>query len=119
MRITIIQAEIEEAIKNHILGQIHIKDGMDISIELRATRGAEGMQADIDITPTGSAQPETLEVTRKVAETKASPAPTTTTEAASTDATEVVDAPQPEAEETTGTVAASGKSLFGGKPSNG
>ena len=51
MRITIVQTEIEEAIRNHILSQIQVQDGMEIEIDLRATRGAEGFQADIDIHP--------------------------------------------------------------------
>jgi hypothetical protein len=51
MQITINQAEIEEAIRERILGQIQIKDGMRIDIDLRATRGDEGYTAVIDIVP--------------------------------------------------------------------
>jgi hypothetical protein len=58
MRITIVQSEIEEAIRNHILDQITVNEGMEIDIKLRATRGAEGYQADIDIHPAGSKSPE-------------------------------------------------------------
>lgn len=49
MQIIIIQTEIEEAIRNHILGQIAIKDDQRIDIDLRATRGSDGFQAVIDI----------------------------------------------------------------------
>jgi hypothetical protein len=49
MQIIIIQSEIEQAIRNHILAQINIKDGMRIDIDLSATRGAEGFKATIDI----------------------------------------------------------------------
>ncbi len=51
MQIIIIQTEIEEAIRNHILGQINVKDGQRIDIDLRATRGSDGFQAVIDIVP--------------------------------------------------------------------
>lgn len=49
MQIIIIQTEIEEAIRNHILNQIAIKDDQRIDIDLRATRGSDGFQAVIDI----------------------------------------------------------------------
>lgn len=51
MQITIVQTEIEAAIRNHILGQVAVKENMRIDITLRATRGAEGYQALIDIVP--------------------------------------------------------------------
>ncbi|QEP29862.1 hypothetical protein HYP99_gp064 [Sinorhizobium phage ort11] len=51
MQITIVQAEIEAAITNYITQQVSVNEGMDINIELRATRGAEGFQAIIDIVP--------------------------------------------------------------------
>lgn len=51
MQIIIVQSEIETAIRNHILDQIHVKDGMQIDIVLRATRGDEGTTAVIDIVP--------------------------------------------------------------------
>lgn len=49
MLITIVQAEIELAIKNYINTQVNLKEGQEISIDLRATRGAEGATAIIDI----------------------------------------------------------------------
>lgn len=55
MRITIVQTEIEEAIRDKIRSQIQLKEGVEIDIILRATRGAEGYQADIDIRSRGSA----------------------------------------------------------------
>ena len=51
MQITINQTEIEAAIKAHILSQINIKEGHDISIQLKATRGDDGTTAIIDINP--------------------------------------------------------------------
>lgn len=50
MRITIVESEIHDAIKAHILSQISVKEGSEITIDLRATRGAEGFMADIEIT---------------------------------------------------------------------
>lgn len=58
MRITIIQSEIEEAIRNHILSQITVQEGMAIDIDLKATRGDEGFQAFIDIRPDTATQPD-------------------------------------------------------------
>lgn len=54
MQITIVQAEIEEAIINHITQQFTVKPGRTIEVDLRATRGAEGYQAIITIRPEGS-----------------------------------------------------------------
>lgn len=49
MQITLIQVEIEEAIRRFVESQINVREGMRIDIELKATRGAEGYQAYIDI----------------------------------------------------------------------
>lgn len=49
MRIIIIQAEIEEAIRNHILQQVNINENMEILIDLKATRSEQGYTAEIDI----------------------------------------------------------------------
>jgi hypothetical protein len=51
VQIIIVQAEIETAIRNHILSQINVREGMEISVDLAATRGAEGFKATIDIVP--------------------------------------------------------------------
>lgn len=66
MQIIIIQSEIEQAIRNHILAQINIKDGMRIDIDLSATRGAEGFKATIDIVP--DAQPAAVKAEAPKAE---------------------------------------------------
>ena len=49
MQITIVQAEIEQAITDFIHSQINVRDGMLIQIDLKATRGDHGFQAVIDI----------------------------------------------------------------------
>ena len=56
MQIIITQSEIESAIKSYIMEQIHVKPNMTITIDLKATRGAEGATAIIDIAPTPASQ---------------------------------------------------------------
>lgn len=51
MKITLVQAEIHEAIEAYIRSQITVNEGMKIEINLRATRGEEGTTAEIDIFP--------------------------------------------------------------------
>lgn len=51
MKITINQAEIHGAIDAYIRSQISVNDGMKIEVQIRATRGDEGMTAEIDIVP--------------------------------------------------------------------
>lgn len=53
MQITLVQSEIEQALTNYINDIMTVKDGMAISITLRATRGEEGTTAVIDILPLG------------------------------------------------------------------
>lgn len=54
MRILIVQDEIEQAIRSHILNQISIKEGQEIKIDLKATRGDDGMTAEINIVTPGN-----------------------------------------------------------------
>jgi len=49
MQITINQTQIEKAIQDFMLKRINIKEGTEIKIEMKATRGAEGFSAVIDI----------------------------------------------------------------------
>lgn len=49
MQIIITQSEIESAIRTYIMEQVSVKPGMAITIDLKATRGAEGATAIIDI----------------------------------------------------------------------
>jgi len=51
MKITIVESEIQEAIRAHIERQITVKEGMEITMEIRATRGEDGFIANIDISP--------------------------------------------------------------------
>ena len=58
MRIILVQAEIELALRAYVLNQIAVKDGQDINITFKNTRGDDGATAEIDITtpsiPSGS-----------------------------------------------------------------
>lgn len=63
MQITIVQAEIERAIREYIGRQMKVADGMEMAMELQATRGAEGFKAVIDIRPITCAIPEAFKQT--------------------------------------------------------
>ena len=56
MQITLNQAEIEQAIKNYVNDQVNIREGHDITIDLKAGRGPEGFTATIDIVAPGAAK---------------------------------------------------------------
>lgn len=58
MQIIIAQDEIELAIRRYIAEQINVRDGMEIDIDLKATRGEAGMQAFIDIRASNTAKAE-------------------------------------------------------------
>lgn len=49
MRIIITQAEIEEAIKAHVLKQITIASNQTVQVNFKNTRGEDGATAEIDI----------------------------------------------------------------------
>lgn len=49
MQITLVQKEIETALRNYVTSSVDVQAGKEINITLRATRGAEGYQAVIDI----------------------------------------------------------------------
>ena len=121
MQITIVQSEIELAIKQYIHQQINVREGMEIEIDLKATRGEAGMQAIIDIVPASAktAEPTPLNLVKKIAVAKEEPkaAPEVPFE------TEAKDAPEAESAEDTKTDDAAGEeapaegarqSLFGG-----
>ena len=83
MRIILVQAEIETALKQYVLGQINIAEGQDITIDFKATRGEDGATAEINISkpgaiPNGQKQPQT------VATSRSTPAAVTTQSGGST-----------------------------------
>ena len=57
MQITLVQSELETAIKDYVHSIMHIKEGMEISIEMRAGRGENGYTANIDIVKQGTKLP--------------------------------------------------------------
>lgn len=63
MQITINQTEIERAISEYVNKRIKLEEGVEVAIDIRATRGPEGITAVIDIDDS----PEVIEET-KVAE---------------------------------------------------
>ena len=65
MQITIVQAEIEQAITDFIHRQINVREGMLIQIDLKATRGDAGFQAVIDIVDPNTALASTSIPTHK------------------------------------------------------
>ena len=74
MRITIVQDEIEEAVRDLILNRIQLKEDMQITVDLMATRGKDGITADIDISKVGSeARTEETRAPEPKTETKAAP----------------------------------------------
>lgn len=57
MKITIVQREIEDAIRAYIHSQITVNEGMEITMDFTATRGDDGLIAAIDISPAKEPEP--------------------------------------------------------------
>lgn len=51
MQIILVQAEVEQAIKDYIANRVTLAEGTEIAIDLKAGRGPEGFTASIDIVP--------------------------------------------------------------------
>jgi hypothetical protein len=49
MRITLNQIEIELALKNYVNKLLSVQDGIDMTIDIKATRGEGGMTAEIEL----------------------------------------------------------------------
>ena len=144
MQITLIQSEIEQALKNYINDIMSVKDGMEIEIQLKATRGEEGTTAIIDIVPqkpkasrggrtsgevpakaepVKAAAPAKAEAAQAVAEAAPEPVAESVAEAEADDAEQVAEqAQEPEVQEPAPVEVeeAPRKSLFAGlsKPQN-
>lgn len=86
MQIILVQAEVEQAIKDYIANRVTLAKGTEIAIDLKAGRGPEGFTASIDIVPADA----------KSATTAAAPVKRTVTKAQETTvvATESTDAAQ-------------------------
>lgn len=79
MQITLIQAEIELAIREFVNKRVSIAEDINVAIDLRATRGDLGFTAVIDLTDvspegTSSAEVRPLAITEKVKTARATPA---------------------------------------------
>lgn len=96
MQITLNQVEIETALKAYINDQINIKDGMEITIDLKAGRGPEGFSATIDISAPAKKAPVT--VTEAVKPAKQAVAQATSTSAPATGSVKAAAKVQPEPE---------------------
>lgn len=138
MQITLIQSEIEQALKNYINDIMSVKDGMEIEIQLKATRGEEGTTAIIDIVPQkpkaprgsrtsgevpAKAEPVKAAAAPAVAEADPEPVAESVAEAEADDAEQVAEqAQEPEVQEPAPVEVeeAPRKSLFAGlsKPQN-
>ena len=57
MQITLNQDEIETALRRYVNDQVNIREGHEITIDLKAGRGENGFSATIDIVPAGSGTP--------------------------------------------------------------
>lgn len=75
MKITIIQPEIEEAMRNHVRSIIAVKEGHDIHMTFSATRGEDGLTAFIDIVPSTSQVQAPAQVQAAPAAPAPAPAP--------------------------------------------
>ena len=59
MRIILVQAEIELALRSYVLNQISVREGQEITIAFKNTRGDDGATAEIDIsTPSDNIPPK-------------------------------------------------------------
>lgn len=54
MQVILPQTDIETALENFARSILNIRDGMIITIDLKAGRGANGFEATLDISPAGS-----------------------------------------------------------------
>ncbi len=135
MKIIIVQAEIEEAIINHILGQMTISEDQELSVDLSATRGADGMTAEIIVKAKAAAEAPVRKKAATAAPSKPAsvtktPAPTATVATPAVVEEAVVEEPSEEntsiaaqaegTEETAVDAAPAGKSIFGSlaRPTN-
>lgn len=57
MQLILPQSELEQAIKNYVNDLMNVKDGTELSIDLRAGRGLDGFTATVDIIKSGTVIP--------------------------------------------------------------
>ena len=64
MRITLVQAEIEAALRAYVFSQINVAEGQDITIDFKNTRGEDGATAEINITKAAAPNEQPQETTQ-------------------------------------------------------
>lgn len=65
MQITLVQTEVEQALRDYVASRLTLAEGTTFSIDLAATRGANGITATIDLIEPGQAVPTAVaQVTR-------------------------------------------------------
>lgn len=74
MQLILTQTDIETALINYVNDLVNIKEGMVITVDLKATRGADGATAIIDISPvkaaTAKAEPVKATAAKPAAQTR-------------------------------------------------
>jgi hypothetical protein len=65
MQITLVQTEVEQALRDYVASRLTLAEGTTFSIDLAATRGANGITATIDLIEPGQVAPTAVaQVTR-------------------------------------------------------
>ena len=64
MRIILVQAEIEAALRAYVFSQINVAEGQDITIDFKNTRGEDGATAEINITKAAAPNEQPQETTQ-------------------------------------------------------
>jgi outer membrane translocation and assembly module TamA len=58
MQVILRQSEIEEAIRDQVISQMSVDEGMNFHFDFRASRGADGIQVTVNILPEGETPPQ-------------------------------------------------------------
>lgn len=74
MKFTLVEADIKQAIEDYIGKIITINPSATIDIDIKATRGADGVTAEIDVALAGSVKAESAPVAKPVVEEAIAPA---------------------------------------------
>lgn len=75
MQLILPQSELEQAIKNYVNDLMNVKEGTELSIDLKAGRGLDGFTATVDIIKSGTAMPAKTVVPAATIPVAATPAP--------------------------------------------
>lgn len=65
MQVILTQPEIEAALTGYVNDLMSVREGMEIKVTFKATRGDDGATAIVDIVPAGSQSVETVEEPKK------------------------------------------------------